>query len=166
MAKSLELKRLQMRQLTERLEPWLEVRNLPRPKSGWIASIRRALGMGTGQLAKRMGVDPTAVAHLENREVAGNITMESLRRAAEAMDAKLVYAIVPNDTLLSTLHTQARKVARSRLERVAHTMSLEAQDVENDEAARQEADLASRLLSEWPRSLWEDPEEPKKPNAR
>ncbi len=166
MAKSPELKRLRMRQLTERLGPWEEIRALPPPKGGWIAAIRHALGMGTGQLAKRMGVDPAAVAHFETREAAGKITVESLRRAAEAMDSKLVYAIVPNHGLHGALHAQAARVARARLARVGHTMSLEAQDVENDEAARQEADLASRLLSEWPRSLWDDPETPKKPRAR
>jgi predicted DNA-binding mobile mystery protein A len=165
-AKSPELKWLRMRQLTERLRPWEQVRDLPPPKGGWIAAIREAIGMGTGQLAKRMGVDPTAVTHLETREAAGKITVDSLRRAAEAMDSKLVYAIVPNHSLHGTLQAQARRVARARMGRVGHTMSLEAQDVENDEAAHQEADLASRLLAEWPRSLWDDPETPKKPRAK
>jgi predicted DNA-binding mobile mystery protein A len=103
---------------------------------------------------------------LENREAAGKITVESLQRAAEAMDSRLVYAIVPNHSLNSTLQAQARKVARARLDRVGHTMSLEAQEVEDDEAAHQEADLASRLLLEWPRSLWDDPDTPKKPRGK
>lgn len=166
MAQSPELKWLRMRQLTDRLRPWEQVSDLPSPKGGWIAAIREALGMGPGQLAQRMGVDPTAIAHLETREAAGKITVESLRRAARAMDAKLVYAIVPNQSLHGTLHAQARRVARARMGRVGHTMSLEAQDVETGDAAHQEADLASRLLSEWPRSLWDDPEAPKKSRAR
>jgi predicted DNA-binding mobile mystery protein A len=166
MARSPELKWLRMRHLTERLRPWEQVRDLPPPKGGWIAAIREGLGMGTGQLAKRMGVDPAALTRLETREAAGRITVESLRRAAEAMDSKLVYAIVPNQSLHATLQAQAGRVARARMVRVGHTMSLEAQDVEDDEAAHQEADLASRLLSEWPRSLWDDPEAPKKPRAK
>jgi predicted DNA-binding mobile mystery protein A len=166
MAKSPDLKWLRMRQLTERLRPWDQVRDLPPPKGGWIEAIREGLGMGTGQLAKRMGVDPAAITRLEAREAAGKITVESLRRAAEAMDSKLVYAIVPNQSLHGTLQAQARRVARARMGRVGHTMSLEAQDVEDDEAAQQEADLASRLLSEWPRSLWDDPEARKKPRGR
>lgn len=127
--------------------------------------MRQALGMGTTQLAERMGVDPAGVTHLETRERAGKITVESLRRAAEAMDAKLVYAIVPNHSLKSTLEAQARKVARARMARVGHSMSLEAQEVENEEAMQQEADLTSRLLSEWPRSLWNDPGAPTKPRG-
>ncbi|MGH9890465.1 MAG: mobile mystery protein A [bacterium] len=165
MAKSPGLKQLRMRQLTGRLRPWEELRDLPPPKGGWIAAIREGLGMGMNQLARRMGVDPSAIAHLENREAAGRITLESLRRAAEAMDSKLVYAIVPNQSLHGTLHAQARRVARARMGRVGHTMSLEAQDVEQDEAAHQEEDLAIRLVSEWPRSLWDEPETPKKPRA-
>lgn len=166
MAKSPELKRLRMRQLTERLKPWEEVRDVAPPKGGWIAAIREGLGMGMNQLARRMGIDTTAIAHLENREAAGRITVESLRRAAEAMDSKLVYAIVPNQSMHDTLQAQARRVARARMGRVGHTMSLEAQDVGHDEALHQEEDLASRLLSEWPRSLWDDPETPKKPRAK
>lgn len=166
MAPSPELKRLRMRQLTERLRSWEQVRDLSPPKGGWIAAIRQALGMGTGQLARRMGVDPTAIAHFENREAAGKITMETLRRAAEAMDSTLVYAIVPKRGLQGALDAQARRVARARLKRVGHTMSLEAQEVENAETMLQETDLAGRLVSEWPRSLWDDPETPKKPRAQ
>jgi predicted DNA-binding mobile mystery protein A len=165
MGKSPEFKRLRMRQFAERAAPWEQVRDIPPPRDGWIAALRQALGMGASQLARRMGVDPTAIAHLENREAAGKITMESLRRAAEAMDAKLVYAIVPNQSLSSTLQAQARKMARARLGRVAHTMSLEAQEVESDEVVRQEADLAARLLLEWPRSLWDEQEALKKGRA-
>lgn len=159
MRRSPEVQRLRMRQLAERLAPWETVKSQPFPKRGWISAFRHALGMGPTQLARRMGIDPTGVVHLERREEAGKITVESLQRAAEAMDAKLVYAIVPNQSLASTMHAQARKVARARLGRVAHTMSLEAQDVEDNEAARQEADLTTRLLVEWPRSIWDEPED-------
>lgn len=161
MAKSPELKRVYLRQVADRLEPWTQVRGLRPPRSGWIASIREALGMSRAQLAKRMGVDPTAVPHLEKREAAGKITLESLRRAAEAMDAQLVYAIVPKYGLSGTLQTQARKVAQARLGRVGHTMNLEAQNVGKEESANQEADLVNRLLLEWPRSLWDELEAPK-----
>jgi predicted DNA-binding mobile mystery protein A len=109
-----------------------------------------------------MGVDPTAVSHLEKREAAGKITLESLRRAAEAMDARLVYAIVPNQSLRGTLQDQAVKVAQASLRRIGHTMDLEAHGVGPEESAHQEADMVNRLLLEWPRSLWDQPDAPKK----
>jgi predicted DNA-binding mobile mystery protein A len=122
--------------------------------------------MGVNQLAQRLRVDPTAVIHLEKREAAGKVTLESLRRAAEALDCRLVYALVPEEDLRSSLLTQARRIARARLQRVGHTMSLEAQSVDSDEAAHQEADLAMRLLQEWPRSLWDIPEASEKPDVK
>ncbi len=155
-SKSRELRELRLRQLEERLEPWRAVRESPSPRTGWIATIRQALGMGVNQLAQRLGVDPAAVIHLEKREAAGKVTLKSLRRAAEALNCKLVYALVPNEDPRSLLLTQARRIARTRLQRVGHTMGLEAQGVETEEVVHQEADLAMRLLREWPRSLWDN----------
>ncbi len=156
--KSPEMRRLYQRQVTNRLEPWVPVRQVPPPRSGWIATIRQGLGMSRTQLAKRMGVDPTAIPHLERREAEGKITLDSLRRAASAMDAQLVYAIIPNESLGATLRAQAEKVARWRLGRVGHTMRLEAQDVDSGEAELQEGELAQRLLTEDPQALWDDPD--------
>lgn len=152
------MRRLYQRQVTDRLDPWMPVRQVTPPKSGWIATIRQALGMSRTQLAKRMGVDPTAIPHLERREAEGKITLDSLRRAAKALDAQLVYAIVPNESLGATLHAQAEKVARWRLGRVGHSMRLEAQNVDPSEAELQEREFAQKLLTEHPQMLWDDPD--------
>ena len=158
--KSPEFKRIQLEQLDERLEPWQEVKDLPRPRDGWVAAIRQALGIGVAQLARRLRITPSAVVQLEDREVAGTVTLESLRRAAEAMDCKLVYALVPNVSLEHTLRTQVRRIAQQRLRRVGHTMRLEAQEVDDDEAGHQEAALVQRLLMERPRRIWDDDHDP------
>lgn len=112
--------------------------------------------MEVKQLAERMGITPAAVVQLEKREASGAVTLESLRRAAEAMDSRLVYAIVPNGTLETVLREQAQRVAKAQLRRVGHTMKLENQDVSAEEADRQERELVDRLLLEQPRSLWDD----------
>jgi predicted DNA-binding mobile mystery protein A len=122
--------------------------------------------MGVKQLAQRLGIDPAAVVRLEKREAAGKVTLESLHRAAEALDSKLVYALVPNEDLQSMLLTQARRVAQARLRRVGHTMGLEAQGVDSEETARLATDLAMQLLREWPRSLWDNPDTEGQANAR
>lgn len=153
--KSTEFKRLQLHQLDKRLGPWRLVSQTP-PRAGWIASIRQALGMEVKQLAERMGITPAAVVQLEKREASGAVTLESLRRAAEAMDSRLVYAIVPNGTLEMVLRKQAQGIAKAQLHRVAHTMKLEDQDVSTEEADRQEHELVERLLLEQPRTLWDD----------
>jgi predicted DNA-binding mobile mystery protein A len=112
--------------------------------------------MEVKQLAQRMGVTSAAVVQLEKREASGAVTLESLRRAAEAMDSKLVYAIVPNGTLETVLRKQAQRIAKAQLRRVGHTMKLEDQDVSPEEADRQEHELVERLLFEQPRTLWDD----------
>jgi len=112
--------------------------------------------MEVKQLAQRMGVTPAAVVQLEKREASGAVTLESLRRAAEAMDSRLVYAIVPNGTLETVLRKQAQRIAKAQLHRVEHTMKLEDQDVSTEEADRQEHELVERLLFEQPRTLWDD----------
>ncbi len=112
--------------------------------------------MGVTQLARRMGVTPAAVSQLEKREATGAVTLESLSRAAEAMDSRLVYAVVPNGTLEAVLRKQAEKIARARLQRVGHTMKLEDQDVRTAETGRQETMLVERLLMDQPRALWDD----------
>ena len=68
---------------------------LARPPRGWLRAIREALGMTTGQMAKRLGVSQPRVIALEKDEQRGAVTLETLRRAAEALDCTLVYALAP-----------------------------------------------------------------------
>jgi predicted DNA-binding mobile mystery protein A len=154
--RSPELKRLRLRQAEERLAPWRAVRDLALPRGGWIRTVRHALGMGVNQLASRMGVKPPAVVQFEKGELAETTTLQTLRRAAEAMDCRLVYALVPNENLAATLKQQASEKARATRGRVSHTMALESQAVDKDEAARQDRELVQKLLSELPRTLWDD----------
>jgi len=114
--------------------------------------------MGVTQLASRLGTKPPSILDFEKREVEGTITLNSLRRLAEAMDSTLVYALVPNTTFAEMVTDQALKKARAARNRVAHTMSLEAQNVDLGEAELQERDFAAKLLMEWPKTLWDDPE--------
>ncbi|MGH3521677.1 MAG: mobile mystery protein A [Mycobacterium sp.] len=150
------LQRVGLRQLDERLVPWLALTSLPQPRAGWIHAVRQALGMGITQLARRLRMKPSSVVEFEKREVGGTITVKSLRRVAEALDCTLVYALVPNSTLGETVKKQALKKVREKLGRVGHSMVLEAQSVDADEAGQQEADLVQQLLIEWPRTLWDD----------
>jgi predicted DNA-binding mobile mystery protein A len=170
MPKSPELKRLRLRQLEERLAPWRPLKTLSNPRGGWVRAIRQALGMGVTQLAERAGVRPPTILDFEKREAEGTITLNSLRRLAEAMDSTLVYALVPNSTLAEEVAGQALKKARAARSRVGHSMALEAQGVDPGEAESQEREFAQRLLMEWPQTLWDGPEtsrkgKPKNPSS-
>jgi predicted DNA-binding mobile mystery protein A len=86
-----------------------------RPDQGRMREMRDALGMTTRQLALRMGVSQSAVSQLERSEIADGIRLESLRRAAEALECDLVYALVPRTTLERTMRDRARVLARRDL---------------------------------------------------
>ena len=84
------------RKLDERLANIREASGLfERPRRGWIATLRRALGMPQSHLAHRMRVSRQAISQLEKREVDGSITLSALEQAAEALGARVVYAVVP-----------------------------------------------------------------------
>ncbi|MFZ0607628.1 MAG: mobile mystery protein A [Xanthobacteraceae bacterium] len=127
-----------------------------RPSRGWIRAIREALGMTTGQLAKRLGVHQPRVVELERGEAGGNITIKSLERAAEAMGCRLVYALIPEKPLADTIHKRASLIADEQLASVQQTMKLEAQEV-TDKGQQKDAHrkLVGNLLRR-PARLWDE----------
>ena len=125
------------------------------PPKGWIRAIRDAIGMTGGQLASRLGVRPQTIDAIEKSEAAGSIQLNTLRRAAEALDCALVYALVPRTSLDSTVNQRARKIAVRDLQRVAHAMKLEAQATgDTATEARIEAYIRDQIRD---RDLWNDP---------
>ena len=125
------------------------------PARGWLRAIRDALGMSGPQLAKRMRMTKQGVADLEKKEVSGSISLNTLRKAAEAMDCVLVYAVVPRDSLTAIVERQARKVAEGHAAYSAHTMLLEDQ-LPSAEERRAAIDAATAELARtMPKNLWD-----------
>src|SRR4029079_14724254 len=85
--------------LDERLAPLEPADRFRPPPKGWIRAIRDALGMTGVQLASRLGVRPQTLNLIEKSEAEGTIQLKTLRRAAEALDCTLVYALVPKGSL-------------------------------------------------------------------
>ena len=113
--------------------------------------------MTTGQLAKRMGAHQPRVIELERGEAGGNITLQSLERAAEALGCRLVYVLLPEKPLAKTMRERAAAVAEKQLAAVDQTMRLEAQGV-TDKAYQRE--MHRRLMQELlrrPARLWDEP---------
>lgn len=111
--------------------------------------------MSGKQLAGRIDVDVSRVAEMEKAETQGNITLKSLRRAAEAMECELVYALVPKTTLEDTLRVQAEKKAKQHMQIVAHTMRLEDQGLSQESDAKQVVKMVNEWLNDPPRWLWD-----------
>jgi predicted DNA-binding mobile mystery protein A len=74
---------------------------------------------------------------------------------AEALDCRLVYALVPNSPLESAVVERVRKIAMHDLGRVAHSMALEAQSTgDADLAVRAEKYIREELRE---RDIWNEP---------
>ncbi|MBS0365510.1 MAG: mobile mystery protein A [Proteobacteria bacterium] len=124
------------------------------PREGWVRSLRQSLGMSMRSFSRRIGFkEPASVKELERNERAGTITLQTLKRAAEALDADLVYAIVPRKALRETVRARAREVARARVAPIAKSMALEAQGLTAAQIDRQIRELA-RELEQKPETLW------------
>lgn len=124
------------------------------PREGWVRSIRKSLGMSARAFSRRIGFkEPSSVRELESNERLGTITLATLRRAAEAIDADLVYAIVPRKSLREALAVRAREVAQQRISPIAKSMALEEQALTDSQIERQIDELAHELERK-PESLW------------
>lgn len=125
-----------------------------RPRSGWIRSIRQALGMSQAVLGRRVGVTGAAIAKLERAEVSGGITLSKLAEVAAALDCTVSYAFVPTGTLQGTVERQARRVALQRLRYVSDTMALEGQAIASGRST-DDLDRYTRALIER-NDVWTD----------
>jgi len=140
------------RQLDDRCESVRALGDLGRPNKGWIRAVRDALGMSGSELAARMGVSQQVLSEIERNERQSTVRLETLSRAAEAMDCELVYALIPRTTLEETVRAQAQRKAVRLLAHVVHHGRLEAQEVAEDELAAQLEELASWFADH--RGLW------------
>lgn len=138
--------------LDDRLKDFPAPGDLLRPHRGWIRAIRDALGMSSRELASRMGVRQQTISDIERSEQHHTIQLKTLERAANAMDCRLVYALVPNTTLEEAVNAQAMQKATQQIETIAHHSRLEDQAVGEDELAIQIDELATQLASR--RGLW------------
>lgn len=148
---------LARKHLDERLTPLRESAEFVRPPRGWVRAIRDALGMTTGQLAKRIGVDQSRITKLEQAEVEGSVTLKTLRQAAEGLGCTLVYAFVPNPSLEELVRARAAEIADRELARVDHTMRLENQALTPRDLKQERERLVTVLLTGNPRRLWDVP---------
>jgi predicted DNA-binding mobile mystery protein A len=129
-----------------------------RPHAGWLKATRVALGLSLRQMAKRLGVSPTAVAAAERNEVSGVASLANIERSARAMDCRLVYALVPQvgaPSLEAILEGRSRELARKLLRGSAHHMRLEGQAVSPADQESQVAALAAELKAKVDPRLWE-----------
>jgi len=143
-------------QLTRKLEIVQQaMRESPRPREGWIRSIRESLRMTGAQLGKRLGVVRQRVARIEKDELLGNVTLKTMSQVAEAMNCSFVYWIVPKTSLDEIVRNQARKVAEATLSQTSLAMTLEGQAISDQDKAELIDGTVDTILNDSTMPLWE-----------
>lgn len=142
--------------LDKRLNSLRNPEGFAKPPRGWIKAIREALGMTTRQFARRMGISQPRAVAIEKAEPEHSITLETLERAARALDCQLVYALVPRDSLEATVQGRALDLARRRLRATSHSMALEDQAVGEGGQQEEIRRLAEKLIAQPGSKLWDE----------
>lgn len=148
--------KLRTRQLDHTFERLAPLRSVDRPRKGWLKVIREALGMTGEQVAERLEVTKSMVSKYERAELDETITLATLRRVASALDAELMYAVLPRKSIEELRRERALTAARRRVQSVHQSMALEDQAVSAEERERQIAELADELLIERSRTIWDE----------
>lgn len=144
------------KQLDNRLDFLRDSDALMRPPRGWIKAIREALGMTTSQFAERMGFSQPRAVGVEKAEREGAITLDTLERAARALDCKLVYTFVPRKPLQELIEDRARSIARKRLSITGHHMALEAQSVSMEDHNEQLKQVVRQIVDKAGSDIWKE----------
>lgn len=77
-------------------------------RRGWLREVRQVVGIPVKEVARRLGVCRWEVFRLEKSESESRIMLGTLRRAAEALDCDLVYALTPRKGTLEELAAEQR----------------------------------------------------------
>lgn len=101
------------------------------PQKGWIRQMREALGLTLEKLGDLCGLSIPTIAQAERREVEGNLTIETLRKTAEAMNCEFIYMFAPKSDMNEFINQQAYQKAQRILGRADLHMSLEDQKVKS-----------------------------------
>jgi predicted DNA-binding mobile mystery protein A len=102
---------------------------VPAPSRGWLRAVREALGMTQRSVGAAMGIKQQGYRLVEGREARGAVTIDTLRRAADALDCELVYFLVPKQEAAPTFTSlaSAHDHSHSNKRATEHSMKLEGQ---------------------------------------
>ena len=141
---------LQIRALDKKTSELKSVNNIVPRGSGWINTVREAIGMTASQLAVRLGVTQPRITKMESNE--DNLKLSTMKKAAEAMNCEFVYYFKPKTTFQNLVEEQAQKKAAEVLKTVNVNMALEDQEILTDEAVK---DFADDLINTKIKQIWE-----------
>lgn len=150
------MKQIIREQYQSKLNQLVDINKIIRPKEGWVRTLRKALGMSSPQLAKRLGVSKSQISQMERMEVEDRITLKQLRRVADSFECDLMYALVPRKPVEKMVRDRAMEKAKKLVDKTDVQMKLEAQQLTSEQLKTQIEMEMDRLVREMPRNLWED----------
>ncbi|AWV97040.1 mobile mystery protein A [Arcticibacterium luteifluviistationis] len=149
-------RKLLIEQLDQKLQAFSETRKVLVPERGWVNTIRTTLNMTMAQLGTKLNITRQGVKRIEDSEANGTITLNSLKDVANAMDLKLVYALLPkNETIDDLIQIKAEKLAKKIVLRTNQNMKLEDQGIGDEKIAKTIKELADEIKREMRKSLWD-----------
>ena len=141
---------MQIRALDKKTSSLSDARNIVPKSTGWINTVREAIGMTAVQFARRLGVTQPRIAKLESNEE--NLKISTMKKAAEALDCEFVYYFKQKTTFQDIVQNQAKKKAEEILLGVNLNMALENQDIQTQEAVN---DMANDFINENTKRIWD-----------
>ena len=148
--------KLQIEQLSKKLNSYDSLQELVVPSIGWIKTIRTSLGMSLEQLGGNMGVTRQSAQNLEKREKDGSATLKALEGAGRSIDMKLVYGFVPVDGSIEQLiERKAKQIATQIVMRTSGTMKLEDQENSEERIKKAIEERTAEIIDEMPKILWD-----------
>lgn len=149
-------KKLMRQQIQKDLNDYQGINNKTIPVDGWIRTIRKALDMSSSFLAYRFKCNASNIIKMEKREQQGTITLETLQQAAQALNCKLVYCLIPLEPIENLRKKQAELVADKIIDSTNHSMKLEDQGLTSQQLQQKKIDLVQELLDGNANDLWRD----------
>ncbi|MBI4979489.1 MAG: mobile mystery protein A [Spirochaetes bacterium] len=149
-------KMLAIEQLDRKFEAIRIIEKIIPPEQGWINSVRTAIGMSLKQMGIKLGISIPSAKGLERRERNGSITINSLKKAADKLEMKLVYGFVPKgESLEKMIEEKAYEAAKKIVMRTAVNMQLEDQGNSQARLEREIKNKAEEIKKELPKFLWD-----------
>ena len=150
-----KFKNLEKKQLLRKLD---ELSSRPslyeRPSEGWIRTLRKALGMTSSQLAKRLNIGQPRVSEIEKAEIQDQLTLKTLIAVAQALGCRFEYEFIPEKPISEFLKERAFQVASEKVNYISHHMALENQALTEEEKKDQIKQIAEELINT-PQKLWD-----------
>lgn len=152
----IKAKLLSVRQLDRKLKPFYNCRNTEVPIRGWVHNIRNSLNMTQEQLGDKLKMSKQGVADIEKRESSGAISINTLKEVGQAMDLKLIYALVPlKESFEKLVEDKATRLAERIVLRTNQNMALEDQAIDKERLKESIRELALEIKAEVRKGLWD-----------